>query len=134
VVLLALGAVALVEAFRIRDEWPGARLLPAVLGLGLALLGAAHLAGPALDPPEWPEAEDRRRLLLVAIVLAFYIFGLPTLGFAAATALFVLVLLRMLASFSWVTAAVVAAASALGSQLVFRRWLGLPLPSGLLGL
>ena len=50
-----------------------------------------------------------------------------------ATAFFMLVLLRALASFSWVTAGVVAAAIALGSQLVFRRWLGLPLPPGLLG-
>jgi hypothetical protein len=133
VVLIGLGAIALVEAFRIRDEWPGARLLPAALGLALGVLGAAHLAGRALDPPAWPEAEDRRRLLLVAIVLAFYIFALPTLGFAMATAFFMLVLLRALASFSWVTAGVVAAAIALGSQLVFRRWLGLPLPPGLLG-
>jgi hypothetical protein len=133
-VLIGLGALALLEAFRIRDEWPGARLLPAVLGLALGLLGAAHLAGPALDPPAWPDAEGRRRLLLVAIVLAFYVFGLPTLGFPAATALFVLVLLRALPRYSWVKAGLVAGAIALGSQLVFRRWLGLPLPSGLLGL
>ena len=133
-VLVGLGALALGEAVGLRDEWPGARLLPALVGLALVLLGGAHLTGPALEPPKWPDASGRRRLAFVAIVLSFYVFGLPTLGFLTATALFLFALLRGLGSLSWVTAGVVAGAVALGSQVVFRHWLVLPLPSGLLGL
>jgi putative tricarboxylic transport membrane protein len=133
-VLAGLGVLSLAEAFRIHDEWPGARLLPAVVGLALVLLGAAHLTGRAPAPPEWPDAGGRRRILFVSIVLAFYVLGLPTLGFLAATALFLVVVLRGLGGFSWLTAGVAAGAIALASHLVFRRGLALPLPSGLLGL
>jgi hypothetical protein len=72
--------------------------------------------------------------MFVSGVLAFYVFGLPTLGFLTATALFVLVLLRVLGGFSWARAGVMAGAIAVASQVVFRRWLGMPLPPGLLGL
>jgi MFS family permease len=132
-VLAGLGVVSLVEAFRIRDTWPGARLLPVVVGLALVLLGGAHRAGRAHALPEWPDAGGRRRLLFLSVVLSFYVFGLPTLGFLTATALFVLVVLRGLGGFSWATAAAAAGAIGLASHLVFERGLGLPLPSGLLG-
>ena len=129
--LVGLGALALGEAVGLRDEWPGARLLPAVVGLALVLLGVAHLTGPALEPAAaWPDAAGRRRLAFVSIVLSFYVFGLPTLGFLTATALFLFVLLRGLGSLSWVTAGVVAGAVAFASQVVFRRWLRPAAPVG----
>ena len=37
--LIALGAVSLVEAWRLRDGGPGARLMPLVIGLALAAQG-----------------------------------------------------------------------------------------------
>lgn len=128
-----LGTISLIEALRIRDEWPGAKLLPAVLGVALAILGAAHLLAPAGDLAEWPEAAGRRRVALVFGVLVLYVAGLPSLGFLPATVLLVLVLLRFLGSFSWATTIVMTAAIALGSHVVFRHWLGMPLPSGLFG-
>jgi Tripartite tricarboxylate transporter TctB family len=129
--LMALGALSCAEALRIRDDWPGARLLPAVLGL--ALLGAAHLVGRAPDHVVWPDAAGRRRVVFVFGVLALYVAGLPSLGFLPATALFVLVLLRALGRFSWAMTGVVAGAIAVAGQVVFKRWLGMPLPPGLLG-
>ncbi|HEV8676744.1 MAG TPA: tripartite tricarboxylate transporter TctB family protein [Methylomirabilota bacterium] len=132
-VLLGLGALALVEALRIRDDWPGARLLPAVIGLALAGLGAAHLAGRAADRPAWPDAAGRRRVGFVFGLLVLYVAGLPSLGFLPATAVFALVLLRALGPFSWTMTGVLAATIALASHVVFARWLGMPLPPGLLG-
>src|SRR5207244_6351761 len=48
-ILLVLGVLALVEALRLRDDWLGAKLMPAVVGLVLIVLGAAHLVRPAAD-------------------------------------------------------------------------------------
>jgi hypothetical protein len=124
-VLLGLGALALVEALRIRDDWPGARLLPAVIGLALA--------GRAVDRPAWPDAAGRRRVGFVFGLLVLYVAGLPSLGFLPATAVFALVLLRALGPFSWTMTGVLAATIALASHVVFARWLGMPLPPGLLG-
>jgi hypothetical protein len=132
-VLLALGALALVEALRIRDDWPGARLVPAVVGLALVALGVAHLVGPAGDRPAWPDAAGRRRVAVVFGVLLLYVAGMPSVGFLPATAVFGLVLLRYLGSYSWALTGVLAAAIALASHVVFARWLGMPLPPSLVG-
>ena len=45
--LAALGVLAVVEATRLRDDWQGARLMPAVVGIELLALGAAHLVRSA---------------------------------------------------------------------------------------
>ena len=53
--LVALGVVSLVEALRLRDDWQGARLMPAALAVVLVALGAGHLvpsmAGSAKEKP-----------------------------------------------------------------------------------
>ena len=134
---MALGALSLVEALRIKDAWQGARLMPLALGVTLVALGIAHLvpstAGPKGALPALPDALARRRVVFMFCALALYVAALPHLGFLVATALFVLALLRALGSYSWVKALVLTGAIAGASHLVFIHWLGMPLPSGLLG-
>ena len=131
-VLVALGAVSLVETLRIRDEWPGAKLMPAVLAVAFAVLAAGPLApstvASAADRPAWPDAPRWRRVALVFGVLVLYVAGLPFLGLLPATALFVLILLRALGAFSWAVTIGLSGAIAVGSHVVFKRWLSMPLP------
>ena len=133
-VLLALGALALVEALRVRDEWQGARLMPAVVGGVLLLLGAVHPWARAVEHAEWPERSAGRRVGGVFAVLVLYVVALPWLGFLPATALFLLILLRTLGAFSWAGAIALTVAIALSTHVVFRHWLGMPLPSGVFGI
>ena len=132
-VLVVLGALSLVEALRMRDDWQGAKLMPAALGIVLAVLGIAHVATSLGDPPAWPDAQARRRVVFVFGVLVLYVAALPWLGFLPATALFVLILVRSLGAFSWPIALVLTAAIAITSHVVFKHWLGMPLPSGPFG-
>jgi putative tricarboxylic transport membrane protein len=132
--LLALGALAIVEALRLRDDWQGARLMPAVVGAVLVLLGVAHLVRPATGAVAWPDAAGARRIVLVFGALALYVAALPVLGFLPATALFVLAIVRLLGSYSWPRALVLTVLIAVASHVVFKHWLGMPLPVGLLGL
>ncbi|PYN60079.1 MAG: hypothetical protein DMD90_27265 [Candidatus Rokuibacteriota bacterium] len=125
-ILLVLGVLALVEALRLRDDWLGAKLMPAVVGLVLIVLGAAHLVRPAATP-EWPDAAGFRRVALIFVVLALYVAVLPYVGFLPATAAFVLVLVRALGAFSWAATIGVTVAIALASHLVFIYWLGMSL-------
>lgn len=130
--LVALGAVSLVEALRIRDDWQGAKLMPAALAVVLVVLGVGHLVpsmvGSAVDLPAWPGAPHWRRAAAAFGVLVLYVAVLPSLGFLPATALFVLVLLRSLGAFSWATVIVLTCAIAIASYVVFKHWLGMPLP------
>lgn len=133
-VLLALGALALVEALRVRDAWQGARLMPAVVGGVLLLLGAAHPWARAVEGAEWPGLSGARRVGAVFAVLVLYVVALPWLGFLPATALFLLILLRALGDFSWAGAIALTVAIALSTHIIFRQWLGMPLPTGVFGL
>src|SRR3989442_10229691 len=92
-ILLVLGVLALVEALRLRDDWLGAKLMPAVVGLALIVLGAAHLVRPAATP-EWPDAAGFPRVALIFVVLAPYLAVLPHVRFLPATPPFVLLLVR----------------------------------------
>ena len=139
---LALGLLSLVEALRIKDAWQGARLMPAALGVTLVALGLGHLlpsmaghagAGPAGALPAWPDALARRRVVFMFGALALYVAGLPHLGFLLATALFVLILLRALGSYSWAVTIALTGAIASAGHVVFIHWLGMPVPSGFLG-
>ena len=131
--LVVLGAVALVEAFRLRDGWTGARLLPALVGVGLVVLGLAHRTAPAAAPA-WPDEAGGRRVVGVLALLALYVGLLPWLGFLAATVLLVLPLVRWLGGWSWPLALATTAAIALACHIVFKHWLGMPLPPGAFGL
>lgn len=46
--LAALGAFSIIEAGRLRDDWQGARLMPAVVGVLLVVLGAGFLPATAV--------------------------------------------------------------------------------------
>ena len=136
--LVALAAVSLLEALRIKDDWQGARLMPAALAVVLVALGVGHLvpstAGSAAGLPAWPDAPGWRRVAFVFGALVLYVIVLPPLGFLFSTALFVLILLRSLGAYSWALTLVLTGAIAIATHVVFKHWLGMPLPAGLAGL
>ena len=132
-VLIALGALSLIEAFRLKDDWLGAKLMPAVLGVVLIALGVAHATYRGDEPAPWPDAQGLRRVGLMFSVLVLYVAILPAAGFALATAVFVLVIVRALGTYSWPVTAAWTGVIAAASHLVFKHWLGMSLPAGPLG-
>ena len=129
-VLLVLAAASLVEAVRLKDNWQGAKLMPAVLAVVLAALAAGHLRPAPADAarPDWPDAGGRRRIAVVFGALVIYVVLLEPLGFLLSTALFVLCLVRVLGAWSWMTTAALTLSVSLVCHVVFKRWLGMPLP------
>jgi putative tricarboxylic transport membrane protein len=133
VVLILLGVLSVVEALRMRDDWQGAKLMPAVIGTTLVLLGAAHFRGALSEAVTWPDPVARRRVALMFGALVLYVVALPWVGFLPSTAVFVLVLVRALGTYSWLRSVVVTAIIAVACHVVFAHWLGMPLPAGPLG-
>ncbi|HYE91618.1 MAG TPA: tripartite tricarboxylate transporter TctB family protein [Terriglobales bacterium] len=131
-VLVALGVTAVVEGLRLKDNWQGAKLMPAVLGLTLVLLGLAHLA-LRFERAAWPERGNAARVVVIFAVLAGYVLLLEPAGFLPATAAMVLIVVRVLGTFSWPVTVLSTAAIAIASHVVFRHWLGMPLPVGAFG-
>jgi putative tricarboxylic transport membrane protein len=126
---------------------PGSGFFPLVLGLVLAALSVAQgvtlyraqLERARSEPlsPAAPASptlgDDTRRVLLFLGAAAGAVALLPLLGYAFASLVLMLSLLRILGLVSWPLVAAISAATALACYLVFVRVLGIPLPSGLPG-
>ena len=131
-VLVTLGVASIVEALRLKDNWQGAKLMPAVVGVLLVLLGCGHVALRE-DRVAWPPRDGVRRVAGLLGVVGLYVAVLPTIGFLSATAVLVLIVVRTVGPLSWPRAVMATAIIALASHFVFRHWLGMPLPAGPLG-
>lgn len=126
---------------------PGSGFFPLVLGVLLMGLAAGHgirlyLARPEAPaqpkPPVAPAAESRRaagtwRVILFMGVVALATALLETVGFALVSFFMMLGLLWILGSRKLGVAGPIALATAVLSELVFVRWLHIPLPAGWLG-
>jgi putative tricarboxylic transport membrane protein len=126
---------------------PGSGFFPLLLGLVLAVLSAVQGVTsyrarirqvrtepvPAAEPQPRGLGEDTRRVLMFLGAVAAAVALLPLLGYAVASFVLMLALLRILGVASWPLIAAISATTALACYLVFVRVLGIPLPAGLPG-
>lgn len=133
----AFAALGLLFALQARDlnymdEFaPGAGFLPFWLGLILLALAIGFLLtarGPKAEEAAAPRAG--RKVLAVSVGLAASVALIDWLGFAVAVSAYLLYLMRGVEGRSWGLSVGLAAGTTLGIYLVFRLWLGVPLPQG----
>jgi hypothetical protein len=134
---LAFGAAALKQYAFWGPTGPGPAFLPFWLGVVMALLATLLLVG-ALRTQDagagWlPNREGLRRLAIVVGVTIAFVALLNVTGMVLGTVLFLVVLMRWLDRCGWLLTLAVALATAAFIDLVFARWLRVPLPLGLLG-
>lgn len=106
--------------------WYGAILVALSVAILVNLLRHKNEAGDEKPPIGKP--------LIVLAALAAGILGLGTVGFGPAVFLFLLILFAVVERLPVVRSVVVAAATATVLLLLFRTWLGIPLPIGPLGI
>jgi putative tricarboxylic transport membrane protein len=116
---------------------PGPAFLPFWLGVVMALLATLLLVGALRSRDagaDWlPSREGLRRLAIVVGATVVFVALLNVTGMVVGTALFLIVLMRVLDRCAWPLTLAVALATAAFIYLVFARWLRVPLPVGLLG-
>ena len=136
-VLVGLGAVS--ESLRLAEDTltggPGTRFLPVSLGLIVAVLGGAIALRPAPRRPREAPASPGARLRIAATLagLALYALVFERLGFLLASSAFLALLLILYGERRWLVILAVAVGAAGVTYAVFARWLGVPLPPGILG-
>ena len=133
--MLALGAAVVGGAWRLPFggvHHPGPGFFPWWLGLVLVLLGGILAVQAAVTRATTPRTSGRAAKVLVLLTaLSVYVALLDALGYAAATFLLVLFMLRRLEPHRWLVTLAVAVLAADGSYVLFAVWLGVPLPPGL---
>jgi hypothetical protein len=141
-VLLVSGVAFAAGALKYYTYWgpdgPGSAFLPFWLGVIMAVL-AGWLLVDALrsrDPgTEWlPRGEGLRRLVLVLGVTIAFVALLKFVGMILGTALFLIVLMRVLDRNPWPLTLSVAAATAGLNYLIFTYWLRVPFPVSVFGI
>jgi len=100
-----------------------------VAAVALLAVGAAHFTvrARAEGGVTWPGLP---RVTLVIAMLVAYVATLTTLGFLLTTVVMLLVLIRGVGSYSWPASIGLAVALGGACHVVFRLWLGMPLPDG----
>jgi hypothetical protein len=132
---ILLGAAAAAHAWTIGltgPSGPESGLFPLLAGLIVAGAGVALLLLPShrASAPGWPRGAAIGRVLGVVAGLALMAFAIPYLGFAAAAAITMIVLLRTVERSSWIGSIALTIAAVAGVMWLFGHALGMPLPRG----
>ena len=133
-VFIATGAlwVAIAAGMPIWDGFaPASGFLPLVYGI---LLGTLAVAATFVDVVGRRSGNETRppvgRPLMIILAIAAGAAGIETAGFFASMLLAMLFLYRVAERLPLVSSVVTATATSGGLTLVFRSWLGVPLPAG----
>jgi hypothetical protein len=132
---ILLGAAAAAHAWTIGltgPSGPESGLFPLLAGLIVAGAGVALLLLPShrASAPAWPRGTALGRVLGVVVGLALMAFAIPHVGFAAAAAITMIVLLRTVERSSWIGSIALTIGAVAGVMWLFGHALGMPLPRG----
>lgn len=136
VLVLGLAVVFFSSQLTYYSEFgPGPGFLPLWLGIGLIGSGAFLLLD-FLRKQVKAEAFFQPRtkqcvVMFILIVIAFLL--LPWLGFSIGFALLAGTAMRVMGKHSWIACGITVVALAVSIYFVFDQWLGIPLPTGILG-
>jgi putative tricarboxylic transport membrane protein len=112
----------------------GPAFLPFWTGIVLAACGLWLCARSDADPDvSWPASRGFARAAAGFVLLLLYALALQPLGYLVSTAGFLVVGILLLEPVRRTRALVVGVASAAFLFLIFRVWLRIPLPGGVLG-
>ena len=111
----------------------GPAFLPFWTGIVLAACGLWLCARPTPDPEvSWPTSRAFVRAASGFVLLLLYALALQPLGYLISTAVFLVIAILLLEPVRPTRALVVGVASAAFLFLIFRVWLRIPFPGGLL--
>jgi putative tricarboxylic transport membrane protein len=110
---------------------PESGLFPFIAGVLIAATGVVLLVGkPSAARPVWPRGPALWRVAGVVAGLAFLAGATQYLGFAIASAITMLVLLRSVERTGWIESLAITVAAVLVVMGLFGHLLGMPLPRG----
>lgn len=117
---------------------PGDRFMPLIIACVTAILALLYFreAGRRLpdEPAPWPKGGSATRVSAIAIAIIGFAVAAPWLGFVTATAAFVGVVLVAVLKRPVLPSLLAVAITTLIVHGVFVAWLGIRLPTGIVGI
>ncbi len=136
VALAALGALCLFESFRLKGGWQGAGTMPLIVGTILLitsfvlLLSTSH----ASTPIQWPSRKEIRGMGVIGGSFGLYIYVIDWLGYALGTWLFLAIVARYISPSRLSVILIWTGAVAIGTYIIFKKYLFMYLPEGFIGI
>jgi len=113
---------------------PGPGFFPFYLSILLIITGAAIFIQGLREKPEEEEAAPRKMRVAITLAAIFiYPFLLEPLGYIPTTFLLMVLCIRLMLKKAWWFAPAVSIAISLFSYIIFKVWLQVLLPTGLMG-
>jgi len=144
--LIGVGVIFAAGAFKydfFRSGIPGAGLLPLIMGVCLIALSVINLWGVIYSKEEDTKVNDKKffsqknglkKFLLVLSALLGYWFGIKYIGFILITFFFMIYLLRFIEHRKWSMALIFSFITTSFAFFLFKLFLKVQLPKGILGL
>lgn len=117
---------------------PGAGWMPLLLGVVMGLLSILLLVTASRRPSskdtkvEWPRGEGMFNNVAILVGLAVSVIVLETAGYLLSTLVFLVVLMKILGKYSWKLSIAMSVIFSATMYWVFKIFLEIPLPSGLI--
>ena len=133
-VMAVLGASCFIEAHRVWNGWGGTGTMPVIVGTIFALLSVLILATPSRVFSEIPSIHGKEifSVLFIAGSFALYIFIMGWIGYFLSTWLFLAVVTKYMSRGRLAIIIIWTGVVAIITDIVFREYLGLYLPRGLI--
>ncbi len=131
-----LGVFCFVEAYRIWNGWDGTGVMPFLAGWISIILSVMFLVFPSRDttPFQWPERKEISKIAIIGASFAFYIGLMNWVGYFIITWLFLAGITKYTSSDRISVILLWTGAVAGATYLIFKRFLGMYLPPGLIGI
>lgn len=133
--LAAFALVCLVEAYRIWNGWDGTGTMALIVGAIFAALAVLFAASPSAGgtPVRRPTRGEWFGMVGIGGPFAVYLVVVDRLGYVLSTWLLLAVVSKLIAPTRIAVILVWTGAVAVGSYVVFKRYLMMYLPAGVLG-
>jgi hypothetical protein len=130
-----LGLCCFVEAYRIWNGWDGTGIMPLIVGVISIFLSAKFLLFPSHETAsiKWPNKKEMLNIGMIGGSFAFYISIMNWVGYPISTWFFLAVVARFISPNRTFIILLWTGAVAVGSYILFKRFLDMYLPVGFIG-
>ena len=129
------GILCFVEAYRLCTGWQGAGTMPIIAGGICIILAAFFIVTPTRksDPFEFYSKKEIFRIGTISTSFAIYLIVVDWLGYSLATWLLLSVVTRSISTSRILNILIWTGAVAVGTGVIFRKFLSVSLPVGFIG-
>ena len=123
------------ETLRIGGGWEGAGTMTLIVGVMLAVSSLVLVLAPSAKsrPVHWPGRQELTSIGVISGAFACYIYVIEWLGYALTTWLFLIVVSKRVSPSRLHVILLWTGAVAVGTYIVFKKYLYMYLPEGVIG-